>query len=84
MRPQPALVAIFALVLAGCDSGPAIKDAIGVVKNGTLPSYTTKPVGVAFEGAFPGGKWTTYETAYEPGMGMTIVQLDAVTHAQSV
>jgi hypothetical protein len=55
MRTLPFLVAILALVLAGCGE---TTDIVGTVKAGTLPPYTTKPIGKAFDAAFPGGTWT--------------------------
>ncbi|HLJ46052.1 MAG TPA: hypothetical protein VKU01_08595 [Bryobacteraceae bacterium] len=77
MRLLSVPLALSALLLYSCSSEPAIKDAIEVVKAGTLPSHQSQAIGSAFDAAFPEGKWTTYETSALAGMGMTVVQFDA-------
>jgi isoaspartyl peptidase/L-asparaginase-like protein (Ntn-hydrolase superfamily) len=55
-------------------------DIIAVVKAGTLPGYTNKPIGRAFDAAFPGGTWTAEET----GMGEMFAHFKSTTTAETL
>lgn len=65
MRLAHVLVVILTLVLAGCGETET-PDILGIVKAGTLRSYTNKNIGQAFDHAFPGGTWETFTS----GMGL--------------
>jgi hypothetical protein len=71
---------ILTLVLAGCE--PNINtDILGIVKAGRLPS-TTKPIGKAFDDAFPGGTWDASLTGM--GEGEMLAEFHSTATAEAL
>lgn len=78
MRLPSTLLAtlILTLTLAACAE---FTDILGDVKTGTLPS-TSRPIGQAFDAAFPGGTWTASTT----GMGEMYAFFRSTTTAEAL
>jgi hypothetical protein len=68
----------FALTVAGCSLGPP--DIVGFVKDATLPSRPSRPIGDAFEAAFPGGEWSPTMT----GMGEMFADYKVMAPAEKL
>ena len=77
---KPVLVTIVTLMLAGC-GGTENANILEIVKAGKLES-TNKPIGKAFDDAFPGGTWNAATTGM--GIGEMVAEFDSTATAEAL
>ena len=80
-RAALVLVALLTIVLAGCGEIPDNSTIVDAVKAGTLPT-TTKPIGKAFDDAFPGGEWVAFTSGM--GIGELVAEFHSTAKAEAL